>query len=340
MAEKTCLSASRIKTFQSCSWLYFFKYKLKAPDKSNDGAKRGSVCHSVFETLGEEAYKNEFKKIIKKQDIFASKKIKELVLIEAKKYGVDDEENMSLIKDMTLNGLNYDFYGDAFGKINQALSEKEFEFDVNEENINYRIKGFIDKLFIFNEDNAIVRDFKSSKEVFKGKDVEDNLQDLMYVLAAKKLHPFLKKVTSEFIFLKFPPKQGVIKMKEVSDQELKGFEIQLTEFQQLLDNFSEKDATKNLAGKKDYPKDGSFSGPLLCGFAKFAGEKKKDNTDKWHCSAKFAFDFYQIKDKSNSIIDSCFLDDYDEYKEKYPEASFALVRYSGCPHWNKNIDRS
>jgi hypothetical protein len=29
---------------------------------------------------------------------------------------------------MTLNGLNYDFFGQEFGKITQEFSEKDFEF--------------------------------------------------------------------------------------------------------------------------------------------------------------------------------------------------------------------
>ena len=33
---ETPLSASRIKTAESCSWLYWCKYKLNSPDKSND----------------------------------------------------------------------------------------------------------------------------------------------------------------------------------------------------------------------------------------------------------------------------------------------------------------
>jgi len=49
---KTALSASRIKTVEGCSWLYWCKYKLKLPDASNDGAKRGSICHLIFEHLG------------------------------------------------------------------------------------------------------------------------------------------------------------------------------------------------------------------------------------------------------------------------------------------------
>jgi RecB family exonuclease len=179
MSERVTLSASRIKTAQSCSWLYWFKYALKAPDKSNDGAKRGTICHLVFELLGDPKEKKNYDKIIEKQDVFASAKVKKLILTEAKNSNVDDQENMELIKKMTLNGLNYDFFAESMGEIDEAFSERDFDFDIDDGQVSYKTKGFIDKLFIKNE-KAIIRDFKSSKDVFKGKDLEDNLQDLMY----------------------------------------------------------------------------------------------------------------------------------------------------------------
>ena len=106
---KTPLSASRIKTAQSCSWLYWSKYKKHLPDKSNDGAKRGSICHLVFEVLGEKRRKKYFDEIIKTQDVFCVPSIKRLILKHAVNYEVDDEENLEMIKDMIFNGLTYDF---------------------------------------------------------------------------------------------------------------------------------------------------------------------------------------------------------------------------------------
>ena len=50
--------------------------------------------------------------------------------------------------------------------------------------------------------------------------------------------------------------------------------MQLSEIQKYLDNFSEKHARGNMAAYKDFPTDGSFSGRLLCGFAKEKGELK------------------------------------------------------------------
>jgi hypothetical protein len=332
MSERVTLSASRIKTAQSCSWLYWAKYKLKLPDKGNSGASRGTVCHEVFEFLGDKKNKKEFDKIMKSQDIFASKKIKDLVLNTAEKEGVNDNANIELIKTMTLNGLNYDFFGEGHGNVTQQFSEKDFDFDVQKDNFNYKIKGFIDKLFIYG-DKAIIRDFKSSKEVFKGKDLEDNTQDLMYTLAVKKMFPEVKELYSEFLFLKFSLiGKGRIKMPSITDEELEGFEQFLTYIQEYLDNFSEKTALSNMAAKADYPKDNSFGGPIMCGKAK-KGELKKDGTPAWCCSAKHDLEYYQIKDESNKIIDSCFLEDCEKYKEKYKntKVTFNLFKYEGCP---------
>ena len=73
------LSASRIKVAQTCSWLYWAKYVLKLPDRSNDGAKRGTICHLVFECLGNPRHKHHFKKIVKSKDVFASKAVRVLI---------------------------------------------------------------------------------------------------------------------------------------------------------------------------------------------------------------------------------------------------------------------
>ena len=43
------LSASRIKTLQTCSWQYWCKYHLKLPDRSNEGSLRGTICHAIFD---------------------------------------------------------------------------------------------------------------------------------------------------------------------------------------------------------------------------------------------------------------------------------------------------
>ena len=333
---QTPLSASRIKTVQSCSWLYWSKYKLKLPDKSNDGAKRGSICHLIFEVLGEKRRKKYYNKIIKSQDVFSVPSIKELILKHAIKYEVDDEENIQMIKEMIYNGLAYDFFGADTGKPTEEHSEKDFDIIKNDGAIKYKIRGFIDKLFLYKKRKyALIRDFKTSKAVFKGKDATDNLQDLMYSLAVKNLFPDYSTRVSEFLFLKFELEEevsnsGIMRMKPLDEEELLGFEMQLSEIQQYLDNFTEKQARANFAAHKDFPKDGSFSGRLLCGFAKEKGELKLDGNPKWYCSMKFDFFYYQILDKDKNVIKSYFEEDFEE--SLVPEGcTYEMKYYEGCP---------
>ncbi len=332
----TALSASRIKTAQSCSWLYWCKYKLKLPDTSNDGARRGSICHLVFEVLGNNRHKRHHRKIVKSGDIFSVASIKRLVMKHARSMGVDDPENLDLIKEMIFNGLCYDFFGKDNGKPTEALSEKDFEIVCNEGSFRYKIRGFIDKLFLYKKRKyALIRDFKSSKSVFKGKEITDNMQDLMYSLAVHKLFPEYTNRQSEFVFLKFGLDQdgddtGIVKMNPIEDDELDGFQSQLTEIQKYLDNFSEKDAKSNFAIDQGFPKDDTFSGRLMCGFAKKRGELKKDGTPKWYCPMKFDFFYYHVTDKDGRFVSSVMEEDFDESIVP-PGGSYEMHYYAGCP---------
>ena len=177
------LSASRIKTLQTCSWQYWSKYHLKLPDKSNEGSLRGTICHAVFECLGNPRHKRHYTRMIKSQNTYASPPIKRMIEAYAKKYSIDDFENMDLINQMIVEGLNCDFFGTQDGKPSLSISEKDFDVSIKEEGKNYRILGFIDKLFLFKKKKlAIIRDFKTSKQMFSGKDYTDNMQNLMYCL--------------------------------------------------------------------------------------------------------------------------------------------------------------
>jgi hypothetical protein len=332
---KVSLSASRIKTLQSCSWVYYCKYILNLPDGSNDGAKRGTICHLIFEVLGNPKRKKIFSKIIKTQDVFCEPSIKRLIEKHARVLNVDDEDNIESIKTMTLNGLMYDFFGSKIGKPTVAVSEQDFDIVVNNGSFRYRIKGFIDKLFLYkNKKLAIIRDFKTSKQRFVGKEISDNLQDYMYSLAVKHLFPEYSNRKSEFLFLKFALDQsdgsGVIEMEPIDEEDLEGFEIQLTEIQTYLDNFSKKDAVSNLAYRQGYPKDNSFGGVIQCGRAKFKGERKKDGNLMWHCPLKFPFEYYVSVNEDGKVLKSFVSQDDVPKGMKYETR-----QYEGCPVFNK-----
>ena len=290
----------------------------------------------MFGVLGVKRRKKYYNKIIKSEDVFAVESIKRLILKHAVREGIDDQENIQLMKDMIFNGLSYDFFGKDLDKPTEEFSEKDFDIIKSDGDIKYKIRGFIDKLFLYKKQKfALIRDFKTSKDVFKGKDATDNLQDLMYSLAVKNLFPEYSNRVSEFLFLKFDldpnaSKSGVVQMKPLEEDELKGFEMQLSEIQRYLDNFSEADAKKNFAAHQGFPKDNSFSGKLLCGFATKKGELKVDGSPKWHCPMKFDFFFYEVWDANKSKIGSFLEDDFSE--DLVPEGGgYEMKYYQGCP---------
>jgi len=334
---KVKLSASRLKTAKTCSWLYWSKYHLKLPDKSNDGASRGHICHLIFECLGSDRHKQTYKKIIKESDIFCIPAVKRLVYKHAKHLNVDDDENIASIKKMTLEGLTYDFFGSKRGKPDEAHSEYEFDLHIKDEEKDYCIKGFIDKLFLYKKNNtAIIRDFKTSKSVFKGEEVSKNLQDYIYCLAVRYLFPEYQSRRSEFLFLKFDlGSEGNLKMKKINDEKLNKFEIELSQSQAYLENFSERHAKGSFAADKPKPKDGTFGGQLACGFAKYPGQLKKDGTPMWHCMYKFPFDYYALVDENGKTLSTAFPENYYVLLQKKSDTDeIKKMRYEGCPRWN------
>jgi hypothetical protein len=334
---KTILSASKIKTLKSCSWLFWAKYKLLVPDTTNSGALIGSIAHCVFECLGKSRHHKHYDIIIKKNNCFASKAIKRLVLKHAKRDNVDSKEQITLIKSMILNGLKHDFHGQTLGDPIESISEFEFDIHHKEESDEFKLKGFIDKLFIYKQ-IALVRDFKSNKKAFAGKEASENIQDYLYTLAVKKLFPHIKEIKMEFVFIKDGVLDGseenldgiAMIMAPKSHHEMVGFASELTEIQKYADNFNEKTALSNLAAKAPFPKDGSFSGPLLCGFAKYPGQIKKDGSPMWHCSMKFAMDFFSLYNEKGEVVKSAFT---EEELIKLKKENFVIKKqkYKGCP---------
>ena len=345
MSELTPLSASRIKKAQSCSWSYYATYKLKVPDASNEGASRGWICHLIFELLGNPRHRKIYDEIILKDSIFACEPIRRLVGYHAKKLKVNDEDNLKLINNMTLAGLHFDFFGTAKGEPTESISEQEFNITVEEENKLYRIRGFIDKLFLYKDTKtALIRDFKSSKSVFKGKEITDNLQDLLYTLAVKKLFPSFTQRQVEFLFLKFDlHASGNVQMDKISDEELEGLEYYLTEIQNFLDNFDEDDAVSNFAGSQDYPSDGTFGGPLMCGKDGYKISKGSPLLDKngdpivaYICPYRKPMDYLVIKDKNGKIKKSFFMSEKGSALPNKDEGEYLEeLHYEGCPYWNR-----
>jgi hypothetical protein len=346
MSELTKLSASRIKTAQQCSWTYWCKYKLKLPESGNDGSSRGTICHNIFELLGDK-HKREFNKIIKDGTIWNTKIVAAQVQKEAENLRVDDQENLDLIDEMIVNGLRCDFFGDETQTPVLAESERFFDLEIDKGDKSYAIRGYIDKLFVYKDNSVIIRDFKSSKSVFKGKDITDNLQNLIYCLAVKHLMPETEP-QSEFLFLRFDLEKdllgnsgkGYVRMDKITPEELEGFEHQLTQFQNYLDNFNEESANSNFAANQDFPRDGTFGGPLACGKDGYKISKGEPILDKegnpikaFICPFRKPMEYYALKDQDGNIKKTSFIDNKHELEVEEGD-EIIKMKYDGCPHWN------
>ena len=321
MINLLALSASKLKIFDSCSWVYYSNYHLHIPQNQNDGARMGGCVHNILELLIKPKHHKYVEKLVKAKTIVGSS-IEKLVRHYAKKEElVLTQENLLKIDQMLLVALNTEFILE-----NAKFIEAELKFDIKNEDPIYYIKGFMDKTWM-RGDEVIIDDYKSSKVKFKGSDSESNLQSLVYSLAALKLWPG-KKPRVRFIFLQHP--KDPIMECTFSEDALAGFEYYLEEVQKKVNNFTEKDAKKGLAYNKGMPKDGSFSGMLMCGRAKFPGELKKDGINpQYFCPYKFPFEYYIVKKDGQFKYSTKKIDVVLKEGETIEKA-----HYGGCPAFN------
>lgn len=312
------LSASRIKTLETCSWTYWCNYHLKLPDKPNDGASRGTVCHLIFELLLNPRHKKHFIKIDKKASIKASPAVNRLVIKHMKKLNIFTEQNYEMVDQMIVVGLTQDFF------LNKAkLGQAEEEFLIESSNPKYKIKGFIDKNGFYPKDKIFkIVDYKSSKAKFKDDELTANIQALTYTLASKKSNTFkeiaskIEKVITQFIFLRFPkqPIQEVI----ITDEQLNGYERYLEYIYNIAENFNEKSAVSNFAADNEDKK-------WLCKAGK-----------TWVCPYYEPFEYLEVTDENGKFIKNYFVDNLPKDLNKSYKVN--KKTYTGCPaHKSKKI---
>lgn len=313
--KKIVLSASRLKTLSTCSYIYYANYILKLRSPGNSGSSRGTCVHLIFQVLLNPRHKHHFDKIIEANDIKGSPAVYQLTLKTAKKLNVSDKENMEMINDMILVGLKNNFHPKGAA---QVSAEEEFTIEIDDK---ISINGFIDKKAIFPDGTIKITDYKSSKKQFEQEELDGNMQSLMYSLACHKQHKTIPTV--DFNFLRFPenPIQSTPKVKE---SELSGFISYLKYIGNYLLNFGENEA------KTDYAADDP-NRRWLCGYTKYKDEPKKDGTPKWYCFYKYPFDYWALLDKNGNVVKTAYKEGALESKEGY---RIEKRRFGGCPKFN------
>jgi len=297
------LSASRIKTLETCSWVYWNNYHTKVPQRSNDGSDRGTICHTVFELLLNKRHLKNYKRIIKKNAIDGDEGINRLVKKLSSKVKLD-ESNYKLLNDMILVGLKNDFFGEG-----GEIVKPEYDFDITNEEPKYHIKGFIDKPIKIKKEMHII-DYKSSKYKFRGDDLEANIQAMMYSLASKKLWPKLKPIV-KFLFLRFPkqPIQQLI----FTDEQIKGFEHYLEHINHYINKFNEESARANFAVDNQKNK-------WMC------------QVGGWKCPYKDPYKYYVKVNDKGEVVETSLENNFKDIKGFKVETR----DYEGCPKFQSS----
>jgi hypothetical protein len=297
------LSASRIKTLETCSWVYWNNYHAKVPQSQNDGALRGTICHTVFELLLNKRHLKNYKRIIKKNAIDGDEGVNRLVKKLSSKVKLD-ESNYKLLNDMILVGLKNDFFGEG-----GEIVKPEYDFDITNEEPKYHIKGFIDKPIKIKKEMHII-DYKSSKYKFRGDDLEANIQAMMYSLASKKLWPKLKPIV-KFLFLRFPkqPIQELI----FTDEQIKGFEHYLEHINDYINKFNEESARANFAVDNQKNK-------WMC------------QVGGWKCPYKDPYKYYVKVNDEGQVVETSLENNFKDIKRFKVETR----DYEGCPKFQSS----
>ena len=303
------LSASRIKTLESCSWSYYCNYELKIPQRQNEGALRGTIAHLVFELVLKDKHKHHKDLILNANDLNGSPAVKRLVIKnltkDEKDHGLPmtSEENYELMNKMIIVGLRSDFFGEG-----GVVTDPEKEFLIENENPKYKIRGFMDKPIMYEKEKQVkIVDYKSSKQKFRGEELTANIQAMAYSLAAKRLWPEYKPWV-EFLFLRFP--KSAQQHCKFSNEELEGFEYFLESCYRQINSFTEEDA------KSNYAKDGKNT--WMCKAGK-----------TWRCPYLDPFTYYQIIDEEGNVVDRSLKESGLRALKEGEEKK--VTEYEGCP---------
>lgn len=320
--EKIVISASKLDSFESCSWAYWCRYGLKMPSSSNIGAIKGTVCHAVFEHIITEKRQKYVDQIKEEKTCKNIPAIWRYINNFGKKEGLFDPEHFVHVDEMVYNAIKEgDFIPDR--KKYDIVTEEQFEIPIGN---NVYILGYIDKKIINKKTQEVqIRDYKSSKERFAPKKIKNNFQGMVYTLAEYKKTKQIPEVC--FWFLQFPNNIRQV-MPKVTEIELLGFEHYLRSVGETMRHFNSDFAKLNFAKHKPKPsKDEGFTGCLKCGFAKHKGQLKKDGSKMWHCEYKFNEDYYVIYDEDGNIKHKSFnRNDLLKHNKEITK-----LHYKGCP---------
>ncbi len=314
------VSASAIKEYENCSWLYNTNYVLKFPQSKHPKTALGGVAHEIFEILSNKKYQTRVSEILAfaEPSITTYPALTRFSIKKLKEAGLNPDEWFTDLDKVVINGLLQDFYQE--GSIESFSPEWEFKIETDK----YTCRGFIDRAAKyppterFPNGYIVIRDFKTQGQAFSKEEMNFNIQALLYQYA---MHKFEKlPAVVEFVMLRHGKIQKVDWQEEHG---IKGLIAYLEYVASYLADFTMEKASSNFARK-----DKSKWYKLGCITRK--GELKKDGTLKFLCSRKYPSTIFYIKDSKGDVKYSTT--DVASILLKEGE-TVEVFEYKGCPAW-------
>lgn len=311
MSEKKqkVLSASRLKTFLSCSWIFYCEYVLKMPSAAHPKTKLGSLAHSIFEVLQKPRHRKHYDAILSgKKSVYNSKPIARWI----KSFLAKNPDVTTKLSDefdsLVLVGLETDFFCKDADKV--LPPEHEFLLEIE----GMKIKGYID-ILAFYKDKIKIRDYKSQGKRFTDDEMENNIQAGIYQLYANEAFGIPAEV--EFVMLRHPetkrtPGKHLQVVPPYTKGQLGGFVQYLKHLDEQVQNFNLERATDNLKAQTD------------------------DGFCKRVCQFKDPKTYYILLDAEGQILQSS--DEENKLKAKEGQ-TIERKSYSGCPYFYNDHGR-
>lgn len=237
------VSASRLKSLDSCSMQFYLSEYENIPQKVWAKTHAGSTVHSILEALRRDRHRAHLDLVKATGTIYASPAISRLVRawVAKTKMGPDIVEP---IDDMAMLVLNQTNFLDT-GATQTFDPEHEFKLTLKNGGV---VKGFIDRLAIYGgayndtggTQHAVITDYKSQGKRFTANELRDNYQALTYQLYVWRA--FGIPATVEFIMLRHPatsrtPEKHIQRVEPSTPAQLAGFETYLEHMHQVLQGF-------------------------------------------------------------------------------------------------------
>lgn len=183
------LSVSRLRRFEQCPKSFELHYVQGLAGEPNDSLRFGSLLHAVLERLHRWVLDEEFAGRLDEARAI------EIYRDEWARAGLSGfalfEEGQGLLRAYLREHGEVDHRG-------LLAVEKEFRLDVG----GFEVLGYIDRVDRVDDETVAVVDYKTNRLIFTREEVDSDLQLTVYLMAARELWPWARKVRLVFHLLR------------------------------------------------------------------------------------------------------------------------------------------